>query len=323
MNCRSISGIVTLTMLAGLGVATFAQAQEWPTKPVKIIVAFGPGGTADILGRTLATELSIAFNQTFYVENKPGNSGAIGSALVTGAKSDGYTLLIGGAGPLLVGPAVNPNIIYDTMRDFTHIAIIAGDSNMLAAGLALKVENFADFLTVARSRPTACGTSGAGSQGHLVVELINRKTGSKLQPVPYRGAAEAMTDLIGGHVQCALEPAISIGEHAIAGEVVGLAVTADQRLSSYKDVPTFVETGYDINGTAWFWLAGPKNMPAGIVAKLNHTVRRIVELPKVKEQFAQSAMSTSDLDVAGTRAFIAGEVALWGSTARQVGLKVQ
>ena len=145
-----------------------AEAEDWPKKPVKIVVAFGPGGTADILGRIVASELSLALGQQFYVENKPGNSGAIGSGQVVRAEPDGYTLLIAGAGPHLVGPAVNPNIGYDTLRDFSHIAMIAGDSFMLAASPALGVKSFADLVQLARTTPVTCGSPGTGSQGHLV-----------------------------------------------------------------------------------------------------------------------------------------------------------
>ena len=147
--------------------------------------------------------MSKEFGQQFYVENHAGNAGAIGSAQVVRAEPDGYTLLIGGAGPHLTGPAINPNVGYVTMRDFTHIAMIAGDSFMLAASNSLGVKSFADLVKIARDKPVSCGSPGAGSQGHLIQLLINRAVGIKLQPVPYRGAAENMTDLVGDHVSLA------------------------------------------------------------------------------------------------------------------------
>jgi tripartite-type tricarboxylate transporter receptor subunit TctC len=299
-------------------------AQDWPAKPVKITVAFGPGGTADVLARLLAAELSSALGQQFYVENRPGNAGAIGSAQVVRAEPDGYTLLIGGAGPHLTGPAINPNIGYETMRDFTHIAMIAGDSFMLAASTSLGVKSFADLVKLARDKPVNCGSPGAGSQGHLVQLLINRAVGIKLQPVPYRSAAEAMTDLVGNHIALALQPAISVGEQVRAGKAVGLAVTSLERNPVYPDFPTFKELGYaDVRGVAWFWLTGPKGIPSPIVEKLNAAVRRIIASPKIKAQFARNALSTLDLDVAGLNKFLGEEVALWGALAKEVGLKVQ
>jgi tripartite-type tricarboxylate transporter receptor subunit TctC len=320
-NAIRIALFLTAAML---GWHSPSLAQDWPTKPVKIVVAFGPGGTADVLARLLAAELSSALGQQFYVENRPGNAGALGSAQVVRAEPDGYTLLIGGAGPHLTGPAINPNIGYATMRDFTHIAMIAGDSFMLAASTSLGVKSFADLVKIAREQPVNCGSPGAGSQGHLVQLLINRAAGIKLQPVPYRSAAEAMTDLIGNHVALALQPAISVGEQVRAGKAVGLAVTSLERNPVFKDIPTFKELGYpDVRGVAWFWLTGPKNIPAPIVAKLNAEVRKIVSSPKIQEQFAKSALSTMDVDVAGLNKFLADEVALWGALAKDVGLKVQ
>jgi tripartite-type tricarboxylate transporter receptor subunit TctC len=299
-------------------------AQAWPAKPVRIVVAFGPGGTADVLGRLIAAELSTAFGQQFFVENKPGNSGAIGSAQVVRAEPDGYTLLIGGAGPHLTGPAINPNIGYETMRDFSHIAMIAGDGFMLAASPALGVKKFADLINIARDNPVACGSPGAGSQGHLLQLLINRTVGIKLQPVPYRSAADNMTDLLGDHIALALQPAISVGEHVRAGKAVGLAVASLERNAMFGDVPTFVELGYPaVQGISWFWLAGPKDIPGDIIDRLNREVRRIVQSPKIKEQFASSGLTTMDVDVAALNKILAEEVAQWGALAKDVGLTVQ
>lgn len=318
------STLCVAAFLTAMASICSVAAQDWPIKPVKIVVAFGPGGTADVLGQIVANELSIAFKQQFVVENKPGNSGAIGSAAVMRTEPDGYTLLIGGAGPHLTGPAINPNIGYETMRDFTHIAMIAGDSFMLAAGPGLGVKTFADLVALARTTPVSCGNPGAGSMGHLVQVLINQAVGLKLQPVPYRGAAENMTDLLGDHVALALQPAISVGTHVRAGKAVGLAVTSLERNPIFNDIPTFAELGYPaVHGVAWFWLTGPKGIPPEIVSRLNVEMRRIIKSPRVQEQFAKTALSTMDVDVAGLNAFLAEEVATWGRLAKDVGLKVQ
>jgi len=315
---------VGIMVAAALASSVCRSQVAWPSKPVKIVVAFGPGGTADVLGRTLAEELSTAFNQQFYVENRPGNSGSVGSSQVVRAEPDGYTLLIGGAGPHLTGPAVNANIGYVTMRDFTHIAMIAGDSFMLASSRELNVKTFAELVKVARERPVTCGTPGSGSQGHLIMELINRAAGTKLQAVPYRGAADNMTDLLGNHVSLALQPAISVGQQVKAGNAFGLAVTSLQHKAVFGNVPTFDELGYpQIYGVAWFWLTGPKDIPPEIVQKLNLAVRRILESPKIKEQFAGVGLSTMDLGPTDLNKFLANEVTLWGALAKEIGLRVE
>src|SRR4249920_2148793 len=155
-----------------------AVAEDWPARPVKIVVAFAPGGSADQFGRLLAAELSAAFKQQFFVENRAGNSGAIGSAQVARAEADGYTLLIGGSGPHLTGPAINPNIGYDPLKDFTHIAMIGADSYAWAANPALGVKSIADLVSLAKTRrqnPITSSSPGPGSLGHLLIEQFKRK----------------------------------------------------------------------------------------------------------------------------------------------------
>ena len=317
-------GTIILVLATGFRAAIFsAYAEDWPAHPVRVVVTFGAGGTADVLGRIIAAELSKAFKQQFYVQNRPGDSGATGSSEVVRADPSGYTLLIAGAGPQLVGPAVNSNITYDTMRDFTHIALIAGDSFMLAVSPSLGVHSFADFVKKARFEPITCGSPGAGSQGELVQEIMNQKIGIKLQPIPFRSGGEAMTALIGDHIQSALQPSLSVGELVEAGKAVGLAVTSEERLASYKDIPTLKELGYDIHGTSWFWLAGPSKMPVDVVNQLNAAVRHIVGSQEVQAEFAKSALSTRSLDPTETTSFIGEEVKLWNSTAKDAGMKVQ
>jgi len=324
MICRRALAAGIIGVIASMYALDATRAQGWPSKPVKIVVAFGAGGTADVLARMIASELSVPFNQQFYVENKPGNSGSIGSSQVARSAPDGYTLLVGGAGPHLVGPAINPNIGYDTMKDFTHIALIAGDTFMLAASPELGAKSLGDLIRLSKDKPIACGTPGAGSQGDLLQSLINREVGLKLTAVPYKGAAENMTDLLGGHIALALQPAISIAEQARAGKVIPIAVASDERNPAFRDVPTFAELGFpNVGGVAWFWLTGPKDIPADIVERLNRELRRIVQSPKVKDVFARDSLVTKDADVATTNKFLADEVAKWGKLAKQVGLTVQ
>jgi tripartite-type tricarboxylate transporter receptor subunit TctC len=169
-----------------------------------------------------------------------------------------------------------------------------------------------------------CGPPGAGSMGHLVQLMIDQAAGIKLQPVPYRGAAENMTDLLGNHVDLALQPAISVGAHVKAGKAIGLAVTPSERNPIFADIPSFAELGYpQVHGVAWFWLAGPKNMPPEIVMRLNAEMRRIIKSPSVQKQFAKTALSTMDVDAAGLNGFLADEVAVWGKLAKDAGLRVQ
>ena len=318
-------GLAMLVLTMGLKSASgSAYADNWPSHPVKVVVSFGAGGTADVLGRIIAAELSKTFKQQFYVQNKPGDSGATGSSEVASAAPNGYTLLIAGAGPQLVGPVVNSNIRYQTMRDFTQIAIIAGDTYMLAASPTLGVHNFSEFMKLAQTESITCGSPGAGTQGELLQEIMNKTMKLKLQPIPFRSAADAVTSLLGNHIQAAMQPSISLGEYVKAGKIIGLAVTSRERLEAYKDVPTLKELGHDIQGgTSWFWLAGPSKMPPDIVDKLNLAVRQIVMSAKVQAQFTKSALLTVSYDAAQTKIFIANQVKEWKQEADGSGMKVQ
>jgi tripartite-type tricarboxylate transporter receptor subunit TctC len=323
MKLPKVTSIGTAFLVATLAAVLHAQAQDWPSKPVKIVVAFAPGGAADLYARLLAAEMSGTFKQQFYVENIPGSAGAVGTAQAARARPDGYTLLIGGAGPLLTSPAINPNVGYDTLRDFTHIAMIAGDGYVLIANSAAGPKAFADLRRPGQGAFTT-GSPGAGSLGHLIIEQIKRKAEVELQHVPFRSAGESMTAVLGGHVALAIQTFSSTGEQMRAGKVVGLAATSSERVPAFKDTPTFAELGFsDIGGIAWFWLAAPANLPADIVGKLNSEVRRIVKLPETRRRFESDSLVTMDLDAAALAGVIAREVATWGPLAKEIGLRVQ
>ena len=299
-----------------------ARAANWPAKPVKIIVAFAPGGAADQFGRLLAVELSSSFKQNFYVENRPGSSGSIGSAVAARAAADGYTLLIAGSGPFLTGPAVNPNVGYDPIGDFTHIAMIGGDGYALAINPALGVRSLDGLLALARRKPLAAASPGPGSLGHLLLEQLKRKAGVDIQHVPFPGGG--VTDVLGNQVPMALTALLTVGEHIRAGTLIGLAVTSTERIPTFSKIPTFAELGYpDVRGSTWFWLAGPKDLPPEIVSQLSREVRRIVQLPNMKQQFERQSLLAMDLDVAGLNRFLRDELAFWVPLAKDVGLKVQ
>jgi tripartite-type tricarboxylate transporter receptor subunit TctC len=313
-----------LVAVACLWPGSHARADEWPSRPVKIVVAFAPGGSADQFGRLMAAELSAALKQQFFVENRPGNSGAIGSAQVARAEPDGYTLLIGGSGPHLTGPAVNPNIGYEPLKDFTHIAMIGADSYAWAANPALGAKSIAELVALAKSRkdPITSSSPGPGSLGHLLIEQFKRKAGIDIQHVPAPNSG--VTDVLGNHISMTLTAMMTVGEQVRAGKLLALAVTSTERNPVFKGIPTFAEQGYpDVRGDTWFWLCGPKNLPADVVGKLSRDTRRIVQSPKVQDHFQKLAILTKDLDPAAVQKFIAEEYAFWAPLAKAAGLRVQ
>ena len=302
-----------------------AGADVWPVRPVNIYVASAPGGSSDQFGRLLAVDLSAAFGQQFFVENRAGNSGAIGSAQVARAEPDGYTLLIGGSGPHLTGPAINPNIGYDPLTDFTHIAMIGADSYAWAANPALGVQSIAELVTLAKARkqnPITSSSPGPGSLGHLLIEQFKSKAGIDIQHVPAPNSG--VTDVLGNHISMTLTAMMTVGEQVKAGQLVALAVTSTERNPVFKGIPTFAEQGYpDVRGSTWFWLCGPKGLPPAVVNKLSEATRRIVRSPKVQDHFRKLALLSKDLDVAGVQAFLTEEYGFWAPLARNAGLKIQ
>ena len=317
-------GRLATALVAALWVATHAHADDWPSRPVKIVVAFAPGGSADQFGRLVAAELATAFKQQFFVENRPGNSGTIGSAQVARAEADGYTLLIGGSGPHLTQPAINPNVGYDPLKDFTHIAMIGADSYAWAANPALGVKSISELVALAKSRknPVTSSSPGPGSLGHLLIEQFKRKAGIDIQHVPAPNSG--VIDVLGNHISMTLTAMMTVGEQVKAGQLMALAVTSTERNPVFKGIPTFAEQGYpDVHGDTWFWLCGPKGLAPDLVGKLSSATRRIVQSPNVQEHFRKLALLSKDLDVAGVQEFIATEYAFWAPLARSAGLAVQ
>jgi tripartite-type tricarboxylate transporter receptor subunit TctC len=321
-----MTGIRAFVLAAALTAAPLATAaaQEWPAHPVKIIVGFAPGSSADQLARLVGQGLSTAFKQQFYVEYRQGNSGSIAASDTARAAPDGYTLMIGGSGPHITVPTLNPKIGYDPMKDFTHIAMIAGDSYVLAANPSLGVRDIAGLVAFAKAReaPLTSSSPGPGSLGQILIEQFKRKAGIEIIHVP--APDSGLMEVIGNHINMTLTVPLTAGEQIKAGKVVGLAMSSKERNPAYPDIATFTEQGYpEITGATWFWVTAPKNLPPAIAEMLNSAVRDTLKLPNVREYFAQHALLSTDLDLAATNAFVGHEVAHWSALAKAVGLTIQ
>ena len=305
-----------------------SHAQEWPNRPVKVVVPFAAAGTTDRMGRLIAEELSKSFKQQFYVENRAGGGGVIGAAQVARADPDGYTLMIGGYGPHIFAPATTANLGYDALADFTHIAMIGGESFIIVANPALGVTSFPELVQLAKTQtaPLNMGSPGQATLGALVVEQLLRKPGllPTLNHVPYRGGGPVMTDLLGNHVPLACITLSAAIEHINTGTLVPLALISTERVATLKDLPTIVELGHpDIGGAIWSWLAGPKQLPAAMVTRLNQEVRRSLQTPELKQRFERDLFLSMDTDPAALNAFIAGELKRWTAFFQESGFKPQ
>jgi tripartite-type tricarboxylate transporter receptor subunit TctC len=299
-------------------------AQDWPARPVKIIVPFSPGGTADTLGRLVAGKLAEQLKESFVVENRGGAGGAVGSDLVAKAPPDGYTLVVSGIASHVIAPHLPQGTPYDPQKDFTHIALFGGPPAVLAVNPSLGAKNLKEFVALAKSKPGALsyGSPGNGTQGHLVAELFKRLAGIEMQHVPYKGASAAVTDMIAGHIPSVSTTLSTAAGQIRAGRARGLAISAASRLPEYPDLPTFAESGYpELVATVWFSLSGPAGMPPQIVQRLNAEVRRALELSDVREKLRVEGITPNRLDAKEFGAFVADELRRWAPIVRASGAK--
>src|SRR5215468_7683296 len=244
-----------------------AFAGEWPSKPVRVVVPFAAGGSSDTLGRLYAEALSAAYGKQFYVENRVGGGGLVGTEAVARAEPDGLTLMVSGIPTHVLGPAMKSNVGFDAMRDFTHIAYFGGTPNVLVAHPSLGVRSYQEFLALAR---TDSGleyvSAGFGTMGNWAAEFLAAREKIKLVHVAYKGGAQALLDLLAGHVKVAMLTWSTVAEQVRAGHLVPLAVTSGERLPYMPDVPTLKELGHhDFVAVTWYSLSGPTGITAEIV----------------------------------------------------------
>jgi len=312
--------------LAGLLllVATQVHSQAWPARPVKIIVPFAPGGSADTLGRIVAQKLGEQLKQGFVVENRAGAGGALGSELAAKAPPDGYTLVVSGIASHVIAPQLPQGTPYDPLRDFTHVALFGGPPAVLAVHPSVKAKDLRDFVALARAKPgeISYGSPGSGTQGHLVAEVFKQVAKIDIQHVPYKGASGAVSDLIAGHIPAVSTTLTTAASQIRAGRARGLAISAASRLAEFPDIPTYAEMGYqDLVATVWFSLSGPAGMPAEIVERLNAEVNRALELPDVRERLKPEGIIPQRLTAREFTGFVADEVKKWGPVVRASGAK--
>ena len=316
---------VARTLLATVLVtAATAGAQGYPAKPVRIIVPFAPGGSADTLGRLAAQKLSESLKENFIVENRPGAGGVIGSDMVAKAAADGYTLLVSGVASHAVAPALGKGTPYDPVRDFTHVALFGGPPAVLVVNPAVPAKNLGELVELLKKDPGkySYGSPGNGTHGQLVAELFKQLAGVDMQHVPYKGASGAIADLMAGHIPIASTTLSTAAGQIHGGKARALAISTAARLPDYPDVPTYAELGYkDLVATIWFSLSGPAGLPAEIVSRLNTEVRRAMQQPDVKQRLRPEGIEPGDLDPKAFTAFVAQEVKRWAPVVKASGAK--
>ncbi len=315
---RYLFGLVAATALLSPS-ASFSQA--WPNHPVRLIVPFGAGGSGDTLARLLSEHLSGTFGQQFVVENRPGAGGAIGAQAVATAPADGYTLGITNLSVLSLVPVIN-KAPYDPLKSFSHVAYVAGAPVVLSANPKTEVKTLDQFRKyVAERKAFTFASSGVGSDGHLMGEAIAATLKMPTEHVPYKSTSQALVDIVGGHIPFSTFTLTSTSQFMREKTLNAIAVTSAQRLPDFPDLPTFGDLGYpELEGTTWFSISGPANMPGEIVAKLNAEINRLMSLPEVQSKLRRDGFQARPMSASEFTGFVASENNRWRSLIERAGL---
>lgn len=320
MNTRRL-----LLALIACAACTVSFGQTWPSKPIRLVVPFPPGGGTDILAREVTQKITEATKWSFIVENKPGSGGAIGLDNIAKSPADGYSLVLGQTSNLAINPSLYKKLPYDPVKDLAPISMVASSPMVLVVATDSPYKTLADVVSDAKARPGTINfaTSGNGTVGHLATELFQKEAGIKLVHVPYKGAAIAITDVIGGQVQIYVSSIPTVIGNIKSGKMRALAVTSLKRVDDIPQTPTIAESGYkNFEVATWFGILGPAKLPKEIVVRLNAEINKALKNPEL-----QKKLSDQGADVAGSTSdqfakLISSEMSRWGKVVKESGATI-
>jgi tripartite-type tricarboxylate transporter receptor subunit TctC len=302
-----------------------AQAEEWPSRPITMVVPFPAGGSADAVARLIALELGDKLKQQVVVENRGGAGGNIGGAVVARAKADGYTLLFATPGPGANNKLLYSKLTYDPEKDFTPIIEVADSPLIIVASTQTPIKSIPDLVAYAKKNPGKLnvGVPGNGTLGHFAAALLQRQTGTKLTIVPYRGSAPLITDLLGGQVNIGSDFITAYVPQVKSGKITPLAVLAPQRSPLLPDVPTAAEAGFtNFDAVAWYSIVGPAGMPEPVVMKINKIVNDYLKSDVVKQKFGPLALRPVGGTPEHLKKLVADEIAKWRPIVEEANIKL-
>ena len=314
-------------LLPGLVCCAFvswAHAQNYPAKPIRIVTPYAPGGTADILSRVVALKLSEAWGQQVVIDNRPGASGMIGADIVAKAAPDGYTLLMAYVAEIAIVPSLFAKMTYDPVKDLAPVTLAAVTPMIFVVHPSLPAKNVRELVALAKARPGQLpyASAGNGSPAHLAFELLQRSAGIEITHVPYKGAAPALTDLLGGHVVMFFSGMPPAMPHINAGKLRAIAVSTAKRSPAAPEVPTVAESGVrDFDISTWFGVFAPAGTPRDIIAKLNAEISRALTLPDVKERLAREGAETAPNSAEQFGKFIQAEITKFARIIKESGAR--
>jgi tripartite-type tricarboxylate transporter receptor subunit TctC len=301
-----------------------AQAQQYPTRPVRFVVPFAPGGSTDTLARTLGAKLADALGQQVVADNRSGGNGNIGMEIVAKSPPDGHTLVLGYIANLAIAPSLYDKLPFDPVKDFAPITQPASSPNVLTAHPSLQAKTLQEMIALARARPGALSfaSTGVASVGHLTGELINSLAKIRITHVPYKGSGQAVTDILGGHVQLMYSGFSSTIVHIKAGKLRALAVTGPKRSPALADVPTIAEQGFPgVEATAWYGVLAPAGTPKPIITRLHGELVKILKQPDVIQRLDGLGFEIVGSTPEQFGAYIKSEIRKWEKVVKASGAK--
>ena len=304
---------------------SIVSAQTWPSKPIKIVLGFPPGGATDILSRDFAAKLSEELKQQVIIENKPGAGGTIGADIVAKALADGYTLTIGTTSNHAIAVSLYKKLPYDPVKDFAAITMLAVSQNVVVINPAVPANNIRDLVAYAKAHPGKLnfGSSGNGTISHLTGEMFNTLNGTQITHIPYKGSAFVFPDLLSGQISVMYDSTVSIGSLIKSGKVKALAVTGATRSKLMPELPTVAESGYrDFESTNWFGLFAPAATPKDILLKLNAAAVKVLAAPDLQARFALQGAEVVANKPDEAMAMVKADIVKWADVAKKSGAKI-
>lgn len=302
---------------------TAAMAQDYPSRPVRFVVPYAPGGSTDTLARTIGITLSDHLGQQVVVDNRTGANGDIGMTIVAKAPPDGYTIVLGYIANLAIGPSLYDKMPYDPIKDFASITQVAGASNIFVIHPSLPARNFREFIAYAKANPkkVTFATAGVASVGHLTGELLNDMAGIDMLHVPYKGSGQAISDLLGGHVKVMISGMSSTLPQVHAGKLIGIATTGLKRTPATPDIPTIAETYPGFESSSWFGVLAPAGTPKPIIARLNADLHKSLKDATVAKRLAAVGFEITYGTPEQFTAYIKSETKKWAKVVKASGAK--
>jgi tripartite-type tricarboxylate transporter receptor subunit TctC len=298
-----------------------AAAQEYPSKPIRVIVGYSAGGGNDIIVRVMAPELSKGLGQPVIVENKPGAESIIAAELVAKASPDGYTLLMGPSGPMTINPATYSRLPYSAQRDFAPISMICAFPLVAVVNPQLPVRSVKELIDYAKANPGKANYASSAGIFRISTEMLKQKTGAQFEMIPYKGSGESVQAVIAGHVTVALVDPAPVAAALKAGTVRGLAVSTARRHPAWPDLPTFIEAGVDMEVPVWTAFFAPAKTPAAIVSTLQREIARVVQTPAVRERFAAMGLDPVGGSSEDLARQVARDIEKWTAVARAANIR--